>query len=58
MPQHNLDIKPLEKYNLSRLRFIGSVGEPLNPEAVTWGWETLNRTIHDNSGGKQRRAAS
>lgn len=48
MPQHNLDIKPLEKYNLSRLRFIGSVGEPLNPEAVTWGWETLNRTIHDN----------
>ena len=24
-------------YDLSNLRFIASVGEPLNPEAVVWG---------------------
>jgi acetyl-CoA synthetase len=30
------------------LRFIASVGEPLNPEAVWWGEETLNLPIHDN----------
>jgi acetyl-CoA synthetase len=43
-----LDIKPIEEYDLSRLRFIASVGEPLNPEAVVWGREMLERTIHDN----------
>jgi len=31
-----------------RLRFIASVGEPLNPEAVWWGQETLGLPIHDN----------
>ncbi len=30
------------------LRFIASVGEPLNPEAVWWGVETLGLPIHDN----------
>jgi acetyl-CoA synthetase len=35
-------------YDLSRLRFIGSVGEPLNPEAVVWGNETFGMPIHDN----------
>jgi len=30
------------------LRFIASVGEPLNPEAVWWGHETLGLPIHDN----------
>lgn len=30
------------------LRFIASVGEALNPEAVWWGLETLGRAIHDN----------
>jgi len=35
-------------YDLSRLRFIGSVGEPLNPEAVVWGNETFGKPIHDN----------
>ena len=30
------------------LRFIASVGEPLNPEAVWWGLETLGLPIHDN----------
>jgi len=43
-----LDNKPLEQYDLSHLRFIASVGEPLNPEAVVWGQRVLNRTIHDN----------
>ncbi|MCC7448702.1 MAG: acetate--CoA ligase [Anaerolineae bacterium] len=43
-----LDIKPLEQYDLSHLRFVASVGEPLNPEAVVWGQRVLNRTIHDN----------
>jgi acetyl-CoA synthetase len=36
------------KHDLSALRFIASVGEPLNPEAVWWGEEALGHTIHDN----------
>lgn len=43
-----LDIKPREKYDLSHLRFIASVGEPLNPEAVVWGQGVLSLSIHDN----------
>jgi acetyl-CoA synthetase len=35
-------------FDLSRLRFIASVGEPLNPEAVIWGNEVLGLPIHDN----------
>jgi acetyl-CoA synthetase len=35
-------------YDLSRLRFIASVGEPLNPEAVVWGKEAFGLPIHDN----------
>jgi acetyl-CoA synthetase len=30
------------------LRFIASVGEALNPEAVWWGQDVLGRPIHDN----------
>ena len=30
------------------LRFIASVGEPLNPEAVWWGMEAFGQPIHDN----------
>ncbi|HET7159515.1 MAG TPA: acetate--CoA ligase, partial [Burkholderiales bacterium] len=30
------------------LRFIASVGEPLNPQAVTWGIEAFGLPIHDN----------
>jgi acetyl-CoA synthetase len=30
------------------LRFVASVGEPLNPEAVRWGREVLGLPIHDN----------
>jgi acetyl-CoA synthetase len=35
-------------YDLSALRFVASVGEPLNPEVVVWGKETLGRPVHDN----------
>ena len=35
-------------YDLSELRFIASVGEPLNPEAVVWGQDALGLPIHDN----------
>jgi acetyl-CoA synthetase len=36
------------KYDLSALRFMASVGEPLNPEAVVWGDQTFGRPFHDN----------
>ena len=42
------DMEPATQFDLSRLRFIASVGEPLNPEAVVWGREKLGLTIHDN----------
>ncbi|HUI48239.1 MAG TPA: acetate--CoA ligase [Acidimicrobiia bacterium] len=35
-------------HDLSALRFVSSVGEPLNPEAVLWGVEALGLAIHDN----------
>ncbi len=35
-------------FDYPKLRFIASVGEPLNPEAVWWGQEVLGRPIHDN----------
>jgi acetyl-CoA synthetase len=38
----------IRKYDLSNLRFIASVGEPLNPEAVLWGIDAFGRPIHDN----------
>jgi len=34
--------------DLSALRFMASVGEPLNPEAVLWGVEALGMPFHDN----------
>jgi acetyl-CoA synthetase len=37
-----------KEYDLSSLRFIASVGEPLNPEAVVWGMEAYSLPIHDN----------
>jgi acetyl-CoA synthetase len=36
------------RYHLDRLRFIASVGEPLNAEAVVWGQEAFGLPIHDN----------
>jgi acetyl-CoA synthetase len=35
-------------HDLSSLRFVASVGEPLNPEAVVWGTKALGMPIHDN----------
>lgn len=34
-------------YNLKALRFLGSVGEPLNPEAIWWGLEEFGLAFHD-----------
>ncbi len=36
------------RFDLSRLRLIASVGEPLNPEAVAWGVKAFGKPIHDN----------
>ncbi|MGE5149840.1 MAG: AMP-binding protein, partial [Rhodospirillaceae bacterium] len=36
------------KYDLGSLRFLASVGEPLNPEAVAWSNSTFGRPFHDN----------
>ena len=36
------------KYDLSALRFMASVGEPLNPEAVVWSAGTFGKPFHDN----------
>jgi acetyl-CoA synthetase len=36
-----------KQYDLSSLRHILSVGEPLNPEVIYWGKETLGLRIHD-----------
>ena len=43
-----LEMEPRREYDLSRLRLIHSVGEPLNPEAVVWGQKNLGLPIHDN----------
>ena len=36
------------QYRFPQLRFLGSVGEPLNPDAVVWGRGTFGRPFHDN----------
>lgn len=38
----------LKKFDLSSLRHVLSVGEPLNPEVVYWGLKAFNQRIHDN----------
>ena len=43
-----LGLEPVRGYDLSHLRLIHSVGEPLNPEAVLWGVKALGLPIHDN----------
>lgn len=35
-------------HDLSALRFVASVGEPLNPEVVVWGQEAWGLPVHDN----------
>jgi acetyl-CoA synthetase len=36
------------RFDLSSLRFLASVGEPLNPEAVHWSREAYGLPFHDN----------
>ncbi|ATH92794.1 acetyl-CoA synthetase [Bacillus glycinifermentans] len=37
----------VNKYDLSSLRHILSVGEPLNPEVIRWGHKVFHNRIHD-----------
>ncbi|KAF0822823.1 acetyl-CoA synthetase [Cytobacillus firmus] len=37
----------VKKFDLSSLRHVLSVGEPLNPEVVRWGTKVFNMRIHD-----------
>ena len=36
------------KYDLSSLRHLASVGEPLNPEPIRWGLKVFGLPFHDN----------
>lgn len=36
------------RFDLSKLRLMASVGEPLNAEAVVWGQEVFGKPFHDN----------
>jgi acetyl-CoA synthetase len=38
----------IKKYDLSNLRFMASVGEPLNAEAVVWSEKVFGIPFHDN----------
>lgn len=37
----------VKQFDLSSLRHVLSVGEPLNPEVVRWGLKVYNQRIHD-----------
>ncbi len=37
----------IRQHDLSSLRHLASVGEPLNPEAVTWSQEVFGKPFHD-----------
>ena len=34
-----------KRFDLSKLRLMASVGEPLNPEAVVWGVEAFGKRV-------------
>jgi len=38
----------VKKFNMSSLRHLASVGEPLNPEAIIWGQRAFTLPFHDN----------
>ncbi len=40
--------EPIGTHDLSSLRFLASVGEALNPDAVEWSNEVFGRPFHDN----------
>jgi acetyl-CoA synthetase len=39
--------EPVKAHNLSSLRHLCSVGEPLNPEAIRWGEKVYGLAFHD-----------
>jgi len=41
-------VEMAKRFRFPRLRFVASVGEPLNPEAVWWGMDAFGMPIHDN----------
>jgi acetyl-CoA synthetase len=43
-----LGAEAVKGYDLSALRFMASVGEPLNAEAVLWSEQTFGMPFHDN----------
>ena len=43
-----LGLEAFQGRDLSALRFMASVGEPLNPEGVVWGMEAFGLPFHDN----------
>jgi acetyl-CoA synthetase len=43
-----LGAEAVRGYDLSALRFMASVGEPLNPEGVVWGQQAFGKPFHDN----------
>jgi acetyl-CoA synthetase len=43
-----LGAEAVKGHDLSTLRFMASVGEPLNPEAVVWGVQAFGLPFHDN----------
>jgi acetyl-CoA synthetase len=38
----------VKRHDLTSLRYMCSVGEPLNPEAVVWGVQAFGMPFHDN----------
>jgi len=38
----------IKQYDLSHLRYLASVGEPLNPEPIRWGIKAFGLPFHDN----------
>jgi acetyl-CoA synthetase len=40
-------MEPVRRHRYPALRLIASVGEPLNPEAVTWGIDAFGLPVHD-----------
>jgi acetyl-CoA synthetase len=43
-----LGAEAVKAHDMPALRFMASVGEPLNPEAVVWGLEAFGLPFHDN----------
>ncbi|MEO1292229.1 MAG: acetate--CoA ligase, partial [Pseudomonadota bacterium] len=41
-------VEMAEGHDFSALRFMASVGEPLNPEGVVWGQSVFGKPFHDN----------